>query len=86
MKAETVQKKQTETLIKRLVKVKAEPLVDSLADRVAELDVKTLNNTLLEVKAEELVPALADKLAKVQADTKRHTGRSKSQAPSRCSG
>ena len=34
--AETVQKKQTETLTKRLVKVKAEKLVDALLDSLAK--------------------------------------------------
>ena len=44
--AETVQKKQTETLIKRLVKVRAETLVDALLDTLAKEEPKTLSEHL----------------------------------------
>jgi len=43
----------------KLANVKAEALVDALADTLADVEAKTLSNTLAEVKAKELVDNLA---------------------------
>lgn len=71
---ETIEEKQAQILIQRLVKLKSEALVDVLIDPLAEEKSKILIKTQIKVKAEKLYDPLANR--RKGGDTKRKTGQS----------
>lgn len=58
--ADTLEEKQTKTLIKRVFNVKSEVLVDAFNDTLNDENTKNLGNTLAHMKAEVLVHSLGD--------------------------
>ena len=66
--ADTVAEEHAETLVKRLVKVKGEVLVDTLDDTLAGYEAETLIDTLVKVKAEALFNAQSNTRGAVSGD------------------